>query len=281
MSALRSKFIDQLQLKGLSKRTVENYVSDVALFARHYNASPLDLTTQHIRDYLLHLMRDHKRAPATVNLKVNSLKAFYALMAPGSTVMDGISTVKNVRPLPHVLSFQEIQRMIDVTTNIKHRAVLMVLYSAGLRLHECVDLKPQHIESQRGMIRVEKGKGNLDRYTLLSSKTLETLKTYFKKHRPGVWLFEGADGKQYTPRSIGKIVSTAAIKAKINKRVHPHMLRHSFATHLMEAGTALPVIQQLLGHASIRTTMVYIHVGQPMVDKIVSPLDRITEVANG
>jgi site-specific recombinase XerD len=274
MSVLRSQFIDQLHLKGLSDSTVENYVSNISSLSRHYKVSPLDLSAQQISDYLLHLLRDRKLFPSTVNLHIDSMKSFYALMAPGSTIMDNIPHVKNVHRLPLVLSRQEVDRMIAATENLKHRAALMLLYSAGLRLMECVNLKPCHIESQRMKIRIEQGKGKVDRYTTLSEKTLKTLKEYYRKYRPKVWLFEGQKGgEQYSARSIEVIVKNAARHAKIGKNVHPHTLRHSFATHLMESGIALPLIQRLLGHRSIRTTMLYLHLGDPLRDKTISPLD--------
>lgn len=274
MTPLRVRFIDALHLKGRSEKTIGSYVSVVAALALHYRASPLDLCAEQIRLYLLFLLEQRKRAPATVNLHIAALKAYFRLMAPGSTVMEEFSDVKVPSRLPNVLSRQEVMRMIEVTRNIKHRAILMVLYSAGLRLNECVHLKPCHIESQRMKIRVEQGKGMVDRYTVLSPTTLKILRDYVRACRPAVWLFEGQQpAKHLCDRSLGKVVERAARKAHIAKRVTPHTLRHCFATHLLEAGIALPVIQKLLGHKSIKTTMVYLHVGQPMLDKVISPLD--------
>ena len=282
MSLLRAQFIDRLHLKGYSERTVENYVAPVAALSNHYHLSPLSLSFQQISDYLLFLIQQRKLAPATVNLHIDAMKTFFALMTPGSTLMKDFSHVKNNHRIPLVLSRQEVNRMIEAIANLKHKAVLMVLYSAGLRLAECINLKPCHIESQRQKIRVEQGKGKADRYTILSEKTLDTLRTYYRAYRPRVWIFEGTSiGTQYSVRSVGHIVSKAAHDARIDKRVHPHTLRHCFATHLMEAGTPLPVIQRLLGHTSIKTTMIYLHVGQPLLDKTISPLDMNPEVTNG
>jgi site-specific recombinase XerD len=283
MSQLCARFIDQLHLKGYSEKTVENYVSAVAALARrHPDCSPLSLSTSQISGHLLFLIQERKLAPATVNLHLDALKTFFFLMAPGSTIMKGFSHVKNTHRLPLVLSPAEVDRMIAATVNIKHKSVIMVLYSAGLRLMECINLKPGHIESQRHKIRVEQGKGKADRYTVLSETTLSTLRQYYLAYHPRVWLFENArHDKQYSVRSVGHIVSQAARAAKIGKRVHPHTLRHSFATHLMEAGTPLPVIQRLLGHTSIKTTMIYLHVGQPLLDKVVSPMDIDRAVAHG
>jgi len=282
VSPLRAQFIDQLRVKGYSECTVENYVSAVAAVSRRFGKSPLLLTTDEVRQYLLHLLEERKFAPATVNLHLDSIKTFFRLMAPASTVMGGFSHVKNGRRIPLVLSLAECRRMIEVTTNLKHKAIIMVLCTAGLRLMECINLKPRHIESERMKIRVEQGKGKVDRYTILSEKTLVVLREYFRVYRPKEYLFEGDKEREpFGTRTVGYIVSKAARLAKIDKKVHPHTLRHSFATHLMEAGVPLPVIQRLLGHGSIKTSMIYVHVAQPLVDRTVCPLDMDRGVAHG
>jgi site-specific recombinase XerD len=172
-----------------------------------------------------------------------------------------------------VLSRQEVKTLIDSQTNLKHKAILSVLYCGGLRLMELCMLKPVHIESSRMVIRVEQGKGRRDRQTLLSAKTLKLLRTYYRKYRPREWLFPGLNGNHISARMVGHIVERAAVDARIRKRVHPHILRHSFATHLLESGVSLPVIQRLLGHSCIKTTMIYLHVGLVLLEKVVSPLD--------
>jgi site-specific recombinase XerD len=149
----------------------------------------------------------------------------------------------------------------------------MLLYSSGVRLQECLNLRPVHIESDRMKVRVEQGKGRKDRYTILSKRALEELRTYYRAYRPKAWLFEGSGGKQYAARSLGKVVTNAAHKAGFAKCVTPHTLRHSFATHLMEAGVPLPVIQKLLGHTSIKTTMIYLHISESLQERTHSPLD--------
>lgn len=276
MGVLRCQFTDRLRLKGLAQSTIGNYVSAVVLITRHYGVSPLTLTTQQIQDYFLYLLRERKLAPTTVNLQMDALRTFFHLMAPGSRVMDTFVHVKTGYRIPLVLSLAECLRMVDATSNPMHKAILMVLITAGLRLAECVNLKPCHIESDRMKIRVEQGKGKVDRYTILSEKTLAVMRDYYRLYRPKEFLFEGhTAGSPICHRSVGHIVTRAAQRARIGKAVHPHTLRHSFATHLMEAGTPLPVIQQLLGHTSIKTSMVYLHVGQPLVDRTMSPLDLL------
>jgi site-specific recombinase XerD len=273
MTPLRQKFIDALRLKGFSDRTIETYTDAVAGLSRRYRASPLELTNEQIRAYLLSMLNDRKLAPRTVNLHMNAMKTFYKLMDPDGGRMADITPVKTPRHIPVVLSREEVEKMIRAVTNLKHRAALMLLYSSGLRLQECICLRPVHIESDRMKVRVEDGKGKRDRYTVLSRRTLATLHEYFRAYKPRKWLFEGCNGNRYGARTLGHIVTRAALKARIDKKVTPHTLRHSFATHLMESGIALPVIQKLLGHSSIKTTMIYLHVSEAMVDRTISPLD--------
>lgn len=204
---------------------------------------------------------------------MDGLKTFFRLMVPESAHMVGINHMKAPKHIPLVLSLSEVNKIIDSADNLKHKTVLMLLYSSGIRLSECASLNLYHIESTRMKIRVEQGKGMKDRYTILARKTLDTLRLYYKAYHPKQWLFEGKNGKHFSTRMIDKIVTVAATKAKIDKRVHAHTLRHCFATNLLEAGISLPVIQNLLGHNNIKTTMIYLHVGQPMLDSIISPLD--------
>jgi integrase/recombinase XerD len=272
MSTLRAEFIGRLQLKGFSQRTITNYVASVSALSAFHKCSPLTVTKEQIRTFYLHEINDKKMAPRTVNLHMAALITFYNLMAPGSTVMEGISRLKCPRQLPIILSTAEIRRLIDCIYNLKHKSAVALLYSGGLRLNECATLKPHHIESERMKIRIEQGKGKKDRYTILSRQTLEILRQYYKRYHPKQWLFEGRYGHIHK-RLLSKIIYNAARKAGINKRVTPHTLRHCFATHLLEQGVSLQVIQQLLGHSNIQTTTIYTHVSSVMIDKVVSPLD--------
>jgi integrase/recombinase XerD len=180
------------------------------------------------------------------------------------------------KTLPSVLSSEEVIEILKATENIKHRAILMTIYSAGLRISESINLKIRDIDSNRMQIRVEQGKGKVDRYTLLSEKTLLILRQYFKEYRPKVWLFEGLiKGEQYSTRSIQNIFQAAVKKAGITKDVSVHTLRHSFATHLLENGTDLRYIQNLLGHANSKTTEIYTHITTKGFDQIKSPLDKL------
>jgi site-specific recombinase XerD len=237
------------------------------------------LTSEQILSYQLYLLRERKLAAATVNLHMDAFRSFFRHMSPESNVMTNIPHVKAPKRIPMVLSRCEVHRMIELTLNIKHKAVLMLLYGSGLRVSECAALKPCHIESKRMKLRVVQGKGKKDRYTLLPNTALLLLREYYRHVRPQQHLFVGHGGKPLGTRMIAKIVTDAGRRAGIGKRIHAHVLRHCFATHLLEAGVALPVIQRLLGHANIRTTMIYLHVSEAQMDRIVSPLD-MEEVAH-
>jgi len=247
MTSLRAGFIGRLQLKGFSARSITTYVASVAALAAYHKRSPLELSTDEVRAFLLYELNEKKLAARTVNLHRAALKTFYNFMAPGSIVMNGITSIKCPQSIPVVLDTQEVQRLIGAIHTVKHKAAVTILYSSGLRLSECVTLKPHHIESGRMKVRVEQGKGKKDRYTILSHRALALLREYYQACRPKKWLFEGWYGHIHQ-RTIGKIVKDAAQKANINKRVSPHTLRHCFATHLLEQGVSLQVIQQLLGH---------------------------------
>jgi integrase/recombinase XerD len=177
---------------------------------------------------------------------------------------------------PEVLSYQEVAKILKVITNLKHRAILFLVYSAGLRVGEVVNLKISDIDSDRMLIHVKQGKGKKDRYTVLSQIALDELRIYVKRYRPDDWLFQGGDGKGHlTERSVQKVFDKARTAAGIKKDVSVHTLRHSFATHLLEGGTDLRYIQELLGHSSSKTTEIYTHVTEKSISKIQSPLDRL------
>lgn len=273
MSQLRDEFIEKLQVMGRLEDTVKAYLSVMKGITRHFKQSPMELTQKQISSYLHHLLTVRKLEPSTVSQIIAGLKMFYSLMLPESTIMHSFKALKVPKKIPSVLSKEEIEKLIAATTSIRSKAIVMLLYSAGLRLRECSEIKTIHIESAQMRIRVEQGKGKKDRYTILSQRTLEVLRDYYRYTRPGEWLFVGRNGNPLPKRTIEKIVSTAAEKACKGKRVHPHTLRHCFATHLLEAGVALPVIQQLLGHASISTTMIYLHVSHTILSRVKSPLD--------
>jgi site-specific recombinase XerD len=186
-----------------------------------------------------------------------------------------ISRPREEQFLPEVLSQQEITKILNATENLKHKAIIITIYSAGLRISEAINLKIKDIDSNRMQIRVEQAKGKKDRYTLLGNKTLEILRKYVAEYKPKIWLFEGSKGEQYAPRSIQEILKKSVSKTDIKKRISVHTLRHSFATHLLEAGTDLRYIQSLLGHANSKTTEIYTHITTKGFDQIKNPLDNL------
>jgi len=205
----------------------------------------------------------------------NAIKFYYERVLGGQRNVYLIDRPKGEKTLPVVLDQEEVCAILNATTNLKHKAILMTIYSAGLRISEAINLKINAIDSQRMQIRVEQAKGKKDRYTVLSVKTLEVLRQYFQVYKPKVWLFEGQTGGQYSDRSIQAILKDAVAKTKIIKRVTVHTLRHSFATHLLENGTDLRYIQTLLGHESSKTTEIYTHVTTKGFEQIKSPLDKL------
>ncbi|ERI92174.1 site-specific recombinase, phage integrase family [Clostridiales bacterium oral taxon 876 str. F0540] len=207
---------------------------------------------------------------------ISSIKFLFTVVLKRNINEVQLYRPKKDKKLPEVLSYQEVSKILEKTINLKHRAILFLVYSAGLRVGEVVNLKISDIDSDRMLIHVKQGKGKKDRYTVLSQIALDELRIYAKKYRPEDWLFEGGDGKGHlTERSVQKIFDKACIAAGIKKDVSVHTLRHSFATHLLEGGTDLRYIQELLGHSSSKTTEIYTHVTEKSITQIQSPLDRL------
>jgi site-specific recombinase XerD len=273
MSELRRKFIRKLEVRGLAQSTIRLYVDAVTRLSRYYSKSPIDLSRKSIENFIRHERKMIGLEPSSVNVHINAFKTFYRVMDPDRNVMAGFKKMKTPKKLPVILTFEEIQRLLDAITNVRHKAAVMLLYSAGLRLSECVSLKVTDIDSKRMQIWVREGKGRKDRYTVLAKRTLDYLRYYCKCYRPKEWLFEGDNGHICT-RLIGRCITSAAQKAGIRKKLTPHTFRHSFATHLMESGVQIQVIQKLLGHSAINTTNIYTHVSQNMVDNLTNPFDR-------
>jgi integrase/recombinase XerD len=273
MSAIRFKFIRKLEVKGLMKSTIRLYVDAITRLTRYYSRSPIGLSRKSIENFIRYERKIIGLEPNSINVHIGAFKTFYRFMEPDRNVMRDFPKMKTAKRLPVILDYDEIQRLLNAITNVRHKAAVMLLYSSGLRLSECTSLRIIDIESKRMMIRVQQGKGRKDRYTVLSKRTLEYLRYYYKCYRPQEWLFEGDNGHICT-RLIGRCISVATQKAGIRKKLTPHTLRHSFATHLMESGVQIQVIQKLLGHVSISTTTIYTHVSKTMIDNLVNPFDR-------
>lgn len=275
MSPLRKRMLEDMRINNLAASTQVNYVHNVAKFAKHFNTSPENLGLDDIRNYQLHLIDERKLAPETVNGFVSAIKFLYHVTLEMPWADKDIRYMRVPERLPVVLSQGEVMRFFEHVDNLKHRAVLMLCYGSGLRIFEAVTLKATHIESDRKLIRVEQGKGAKDRYTVLSDALLKILREYWKIQRPVDFLFPGTKpGTHLQAATVRAFCHQATQLAGIAKRVTPHVLRHSFATHLLENGADTRVIQVLLGHSRIDTTARYTAVSPQTVGKIVSPLDQ-------
>jgi site-specific recombinase XerD len=280
MSELRSKMIRAMELKDFAPKTQKSYLSAIKDLAKFHKKSPDLLTQEEIDDYLLHL-KDAGKTSSTRNVATAAFRFFYDKVLENNEIALKFPSRKKPRILPEVLSKGEVRRIIDATENIKHRVVLMTAYSAGLRVSEVSRLKIKDIDSEQMVIRVEQAKGMKDRYSLLSRRLLEELRTYWKACRPESWLFFSKDRSK--PMSIATMQKTyrkAKKNAGITKGQGIHTLRHCFATHLLEAGYDIRKIQILMGHRSLSTTSVYLHVSRNGVAKIESPLDFEDDTEN-
>lgn len=261
MTILRQRMIEDLRVRNYSERTVETYVMRVAKFALHFGKSPEFLGPEEIRTYQLHLVQVRQSSWTVFNQTVCALRFLYGVCLKREWSVEQIPFPRQERKLPVVLSLEEVSRLFERIDNLKHRTLLMVLYAAGLRLSEALHLRVEDVDSQRMALRVCRGKGAKDRYAPLSETLLVQLREYWRHDRPAGWLFPGrrADSP-LTKSAVQRVCKKAALRAGLRKRVSPHTLRHCFATHLLEAGTDLKTIQVLLGHRSLSTTSVYLHV---------------------
>lgn len=275
MTPLRRRMLEDLRVRNYSVRTQETYIGRVADFAKHFDASPEELGPEEIRSYQLHLV-ERGVSWSLFNQSVCALRFLYRVTVPVEWKVEQIPFAKREKRLPTVLSPEEVARLLGAVRNRKHRALLMTIYSAGLRVSEATHLQVQDIDSQRMLIRVRQGKGRKDRQVMLSPVLLKELRDYARSCRLALWLFPGAvPTKPMDVTGVQRACHAARRHAGIQKPVTPHVLRHSFATHLLEDGADLPVIQELLGHTDVRTTRRYTHVALPRLQATRSPLDRL------
>jgi len=271
--ACPESYLQKLELRKYSNSTVKIYIGCFEKFINYYsNKKLITLDENDIRLYLQELVR-LKKSDSYLNLMINSIKFYYETVLEMPNRFYRIERPRKKEKLPEVLSKKEVTQMISVTSNIKHKCILSLLYSSGLRRGELLNLKIAHVESNRMAIKVVNGKGGKDRYTVLGKQVLINLRKYFTACRPYIYLFEGRKGEKYSESSVVNIVKRAAKRCKIQKRVTPHILRHSFATHLLEQGTDLRYIQTLLGHSSTKTTEIYTHVAITNYSNIKNLLD--------
>jgi len=275
MKTLREQFIQQMQLKGYSNATVQTYTDTLIVISKHYNLSADLLSVQQIRDYLS-LLVEKNRSQSYVNQFISALKILNEHVLRKKWDAIAVPRMKRPLKLPVVLSTQEVIAIFDATKNIRHKTILMITYSAGLRMSETINLRVEDIDSGRMQLRIRQAKGAKDRYVILSQVILNQLRFYYKNYKPKEWLFPSQMSDKISSRTVQMFFKDALKKAGIIKKVSMHSLRHSFATHMMEQGVSLPIIQQLLGHKSLRTTSIYLHVQQYTLDKIKSPLDNLS-----
>ncbi len=269
------EYLQKLEIKRYSDNTIVNYVHCFEVFINYYkDFDLLRINENDIRNYLQKLVREGK-SDSYINQAVNAIKFYYEIVLEMPNRFYSIERPRKTRPLPKVLSKEEIKSIINHTNNLKHRCIVSILYSSGLRRAELLNLKVEDIDSKRMIINVSSGKGNKDRITLLSPSVLRDLRIYYKEWRPKKYLFEGIKGGKYSEQSVLQIIKKASARAGITKRVSPHVLRHSFATHLLENGTDLRYIQVLLGHSSTKTTEIYTRVAINNIRIIKSPIDDI------
>ena len=275
-STLRQRMLEDMQLLNYSPHTITIYVRSVAQFAQHFHTSPERLGPEHIRTYKQFLIRDKHVSWSTFIQVVCALRFFYEKTMGQHWMVDYIPYPRRQKKLPVILSRSEVSALLVAPVNLKHRTVLATLYATGLRVSELCQLQGADIDSQRMVIQVRQGKGQRDRLVMLSPRLLPLLRHYWQQYQLDSWLFPGPKlSKPITTKGIFYICRKAGKAAKLTKAVHPHLLRHSFATHLLEDGVDLRRIQLLLGHSSLSTTSRYLHVAQTASYTTASPFDAL------
>jgi len=264
----------EMQIRNYSPRTIRTYLSSIARISIYYRVSPDQLSGAQIKDYLQNRIDTGKFSPAAVNQLISALKILFVDVLGRKWEDFCIKRARREKRLPVVFSKEEIERLLDVTWNLKHKAILCLTYSAGLRLSEVLNLRIGDIDSDRMQVLIRSGKGQKSRYSLLGQRTLDLLREYYRRYRPQGFLFPGqTKGKHLSERTVEVMFKMAMKRAKINKSAYFHCLRHSFATHLLEQGANLKVIQMLMGHNSLKSTAVYLHVATCDTLLVKSPID--------
>jgi len=276
VSPLRQRMLEDLQIRHYSPITIRVYLHSVAEFARHFGTSPERLRAEHIRQYQLFLIKEKKVSQSTVVQLVCALRFLYTHTLRRKIPIERIPFPRREKKLPLILSREEVKALLEAPGSLRDRTALAILYGCGLRVSEVIHLQVSDIDSARNVVRVRHGKGGKDRQTLLPAKLLDLLRCYWRSQRPTGWLFPSSDStRPIAPKILFLACRKAAQRAGISKPVHPHSLRHAFATHLLEAGVNLRTIQILLGHANLETTARYLHVADVAVRSTTSPLDSL------
>ena len=278
MTHLRQAMLEELQRRNYATTTVQYYIQAVERFAKYFRTPPDQLNQSHVRTYQAYLLRERKLGPRTVKLHVSALRFFFVKTLKRPYMLEDLPFPKVPRRLPAILTTDEVTRLIDGARNLTDRTMLMVL---GMRNAELRHLQVRDIDSRRMLIHIQHGKGGRDRYVPLSARLLETLRVYYRWMRPKTWLFPGtienwrAD-KPITAKVAWAACRSAATRAQLAKRVSPHLLRHSYASHLVEAGADLRTVQLLLGHVKLEHTIIYLHLSQRHLQAVANPLDALT-----
>lgn len=277
MTPLRERMIEDMRVRNLAPLTQTTYVEHVLRFARYFNKSPEALGPEDIRAYQVYLTQERELAPSSILITVAALRFLYKVsLKKNWTIEEVIPAPKKPQKLPNVLSPDEVLKFLGCVSSTKHHAILTTCYAAGLRISEVLRLKPVDIDSQRMVIRVEQGKGQKDRYVMLSPKLLEILRNYWRTARPNKWLFEGCSpGHPISKGAVEFACQTARRLSGLPKPITPHLLRHGFAVHLLESGTDVRTIQLLLGHRSLTTTALYLRIATSRVCSTSSPLELL------
>jgi integrase/recombinase XerD len=274
MTPLRKRFIDDLRLRNYSPRTIEIYIDGVCRLARYFKRSPDQLDAEEIRRFQLHLI-EQKGSWCVFNQTVCALRFLYTVTLGQPDMIGRIPFAKKPKKLPVVLSPEEVMQFLDTAKQVRDRSLLDVCYTCGLRVSELVSLQVSDIDSRRMVIRVL-GKGQKERLVPISPRLLQVLRTYWLRYRPKSWLFPGVDlDKRLTENTVRRLCDQGAERARLRKRITPHTLRHSFATHLLEAGVDLLTVQALLGHNHLRTTAIYLHVSLRHLQKVPQLLEGL------
>lgn len=269
-------YLELLKQKRYSPSTIKTYTAYFKDFTHYFGEINLEeISGQEINAYILHLINEWNISISEQNQRINAIKFYYERLLRKERTLYEIERPRTEKILPDILSKEEVGALLKVTTNIKHKAIISVIYSCGLRRSEAIQLKVSDIDSKRMMIKINSAKGKKDRFVQLSEALLTLLRNYYHDYKPRLWLFEGQKGGQYGTESISNLLKTAAHKAGIKKRVYPHMLRHSFATHQLEQGVDIRYIQAWLGHESLKTTQRYTHVTEHNFKNFKNPLDEL------
>ena len=277
MGRVRTKMENDLVLRGLSPATQESYIRCAKAFIAYHKRAPEKLTNQHVREWLLYLLREKQRKPSTVNVMIGALRFLFGTTLGRPHVMHGIRSVRKDVPEPNVLSGSEVGRLLAHAPSLRHRCLFMLMYGEGLRVSEARSLEVGDIDSARMVVHVRRTKGRRDRMVTLSALSLKTLRTYFRECRPkGPLLFESrCTGAPITRTAVHIALKRAALAAGIDKPLHPHLLRHTYATHQLEIGTDLRSVQILLGHRNLQSTARYTHLSESRRQRLRSPLDLL------